>query len=112
MTHSSHAKNAEPDAGGVTSPGFSRPVTDDEWETCRALIPCDEIGYLVAIFEAYENEFLVRTEQRGMGLVRIWYPKIFRPTLDRVFNEFRADFPVDVLGFSPGMDGLDEVYPD
>jgi len=99
-------------AGGVTSPGFARPVTDADWECCRALIPCDEIGYLVAIFEAYENEFLVRTEQRGLGIVRIWYPRVNRPTLERVFTEFRTEFPVDVLGFAPGMDGLDEVYPE
>jgi hypothetical protein len=89
-----------------------RCATDAGWETCRVLIPCEEIGYLVALFEAYENEFLVRTEQRGMGLVRIWYPVAFRGNLERVLAECRQEFPVDVLGFAPGMDGLDEVYPE
>jgi hypothetical protein len=97
---------------GSDAPGLLHCASDQGWETCRVLIPVDEIGYVVAIFEAYENEFLVRTEARGLGLLRIWYPIGSRPQLDRCLAEFRLEFPVDVLGFSPGIDGLDEIYPE
>lgn len=85
---------------------------DRDWETCRLSIPVDEIGYLVAIFEGYENQFLVRTETKGLGLLRIWYPAANRPLLEKLLGEMRAEFPVDILGYFEGMDALDEVFPE
>lgn len=76
------------------------------------LIPRDEIGYMSAILEGYPNGFLLRTEERGAGWIRVWYPATNRPLLDALLREFRTEFPIDGIEFQPGMAGLDEVYPD
>jgi len=87
-------------------------MTSAPWQTCRILVPREQIAYVVAIFEGYENEFLVRTETRGLGVLRIWYPEGNRGTLDAVIREFSSEFDVQVLEFAAGMAGLDEVYPE
>lgn len=81
------------------------------WETCRVLVRLDDISYMSAILEAHDNMFLVRTETKGLGFLRLWYPTAYRPHLDRILQEVQGDIPLDILGFEPGMAGLDEVYP-
>lgn len=88
------------------------PTPIPPFETCRILVPLDEISYVVSILEGYDNEFLVRTETRGMGILRLWYPESSRGTLDAVLREMATDFPLSVLGFLPGMAGLDEAFSD
>ncbi|CAN5166354.1 hypothetical protein BH09SUM1_BH09SUM1_22410 [soil metagenome] len=101
------------EGAGATGPGSRHlTATDAGWETCRILVPIDEISYVVSIFEGYDNEFLIRTETRGLGLLRIWYAVTSRATMNEVLKEMRGEFPVQVLGFSAGMDGLEEIYPE
>jgi hypothetical protein len=85
---------------------------DKSWECCRLRIPPDQIAYLSAILEAYDNAFLVRTEDRKTGLMRIWYVTVNRPILEEVLLDLRREIPVKVLSYSKGMDGLDQVYPE
>ena len=84
---------------------------DEAWETCRLRLPTEEIAYLVAVLEAYDNQFLLRTEDRGLGLVRIWYSLPNRPVLEDVLLDLKGQIPVNVLAFAPGMEMLDEIYP-
>ncbi len=83
-----------------------------EWQTCRLLVPLDQIAYVVAILEGYDNDFLVRTETRGLGFLRIWYPVDRRPLFDEILIEFAAEFDARALEYLPGMDGLEEIYPE
>lgn len=75
-------------------------------------VPLEQISYMVAIFEAYDNEFLFRTVKKGEPVIVVWYPIANRGTLDRILTEFRMEFPFDITGFAPGMAGLDEVFPE
>lgn len=87
-------------------------ITDDGWETVRLLVPTDEIGYIVALFEGYANQFLVRTETKGLGFLRIWFPSSSRRQFDAVLSEMRTEFPIEVLETTKGMSALDEVFPE
>ncbi len=91
----------------MRSPEF----TDEDWETSRISLPMGEISHMVAIFESYDNHFLVRTEDRGLGLVLVWHPKTSRPLLDALLRDMGGLFPLQVLERRPGMWGLDEVFP-
>lgn len=82
------------------------------WRCCRVRVPSAEIAWITAILEAYDNEFLVRTEGRGSGWLRIWYPVTSQPTLGKVLCEMKTLFPTDVGEYFEGMAGLDDVYPD
>lgn len=85
---------------------------DEGWETTRLLVPREEIGYVAYMLEGYDNHFLVRTEVKGFGVLRAWYPQEHRALLDAVLLELSGELPVEVLGREPGMTGLDEVYPE
>lgn len=88
------------------------PQDSDLWETCRLELPREEISLACCLLEAYDNEFLVRTETPGLGILRIWYPVTSRPQLDEVLVDLRREMPLQELHFGRGMEGLDEVYPD
>lgn len=94
------------------SAGLPRSCTDNGWLTYRVRVPVDEIAYVAAILEGHENEYLVRTETRGLGILRIWLPESQRHYLEQLFIEMRQEFDVEILGASVGMEGLDEVYPE
>lgn len=85
---------------------------DSAWQTCRIQVPPEEIAFISAIFEAYDNQFLIRTESEEDGRVRIWYTASVRPLLDEVLLDLNREFPVKVLSFEEGMEGLDEVIPE
>ncbi len=85
---------------------------DEGWETTRLRLPIAELGYVAAILEAYDNQFLVRTEDRTVGLAVIWYPRENRALLDDLLIEFSGEFPIEVLARAPGMAGLDDVFPE
>lgn len=85
---------------------------DAGWRACRLNVPVSEISYVASIFEAYDNEFLVRTETQGLGILRIWYPASNQCNLDNVIREMRTEFPITILAEQMGMAGLDEVYPE
>lgn len=85
--------------------------SDAGWETCRIRASVDAIGYVVSITEAYDNCFLVRTETKGLGLLRVWYPRKFRSLLDQLFLEMSGEFDIEVLEYAEGMAGLDEIFP-
>ena len=85
---------------------------DSSWQTCRVQLPPEEIALISAILEAYDNQFLTRTESEEEGRVRIWYAAAVRPLLDEVLLDLNREFPVKVLSFEEGMEGLDEVIPE
>jgi hypothetical protein len=87
-------------------------VGDADWENARLLVARDDIALLCALFEAHDNEFLVRTETRGLGYIRIWFPRHARPQFDAIMTELAGEIPLQLLGFFPGMEGLEEIYPD
>jgi hypothetical protein len=84
----------------------------DAWETCRLSVSVDKISYFVATFEAYENHFQVRTEVKGLGLIRIWYAKPNRMLLNQILVDISTEVPFEILGYDPGMDALDLVFPE
>ncbi len=87
-------------------------TTDAGWCSRRVSVPVPEISYVACIFEAYDNEFLVRTETQGLGVLRIWYPASSQANLENVLREMRTEFPITILSEEVGMAGLDEVYPE
>ncbi len=86
-------------------------TTDEGWVSYKIKVPKEYIGYLVSIFEAYENHFLVRTEIKEMGVLRIWFPADHEPLLKEIFLEMRTEVWIEVLEKAEGMTGLDEVFP-
>lgn len=84
----------------------------DDWCTRVLLIPREEISYVTSILEAYDNQFLVRTQTKGLGIVRVWLARPSLATLDEVIREMRGEFPVDVIATEEGMTGLEEIYPE
>ena len=87
-------------------------IGDGDWETCRLMVPREQIAYVTAIFEGFDNEFLVRTEEKGLGFLRVWYARHARANLDAVLREMAGEFPFDIVSFTAGMDGLEEIYPE
>lgn len=84
----------------------------DDWRCARVHIPADRITHISSIFEAHDNQFLVRTENRQEGIILIWYHKSSQSDLEEVVLDLQGEFPVRVISYSAGMDGLDEVYPE
>lgn len=84
---------------------------DEAWETTRLSIPREMIGYLASLLEAYDNHFTVRTETKGIGIILVWYPAVYREMLDRILTELNSEFPTRILSRKSGMVGLDEVFP-
>ncbi len=83
-----------------------------QWETCRLWISIEDISYLVAVFEAYDNHFLVRTEKKGLNILRIWYPKTNRPLLETLIRELRQETTIEIISFEEDMVGVDEIFPE
>lgn len=96
-------ENSEPDND------FSH---DRSWECCRVRVAPDQIAYLTAVLEAYDNQFLARTEDPKSGIMHIWYARTNRPVLEEVIIDVRREIPLKVLSYSIGMEGLDQVYPE
>ncbi|MCC5876157.1 MAG: hypothetical protein JJU11_08080 [Candidatus Sumerlaeia bacterium] len=67
---------------------------------------------MTAILEGYDNEFLLRSDEPGVGRVRVWYHESSGELLHQVLVECRTHFPVTGVEFLPGMAGLDDIYPD
>lgn len=97
---------------GVADALRLRLLSGEGWRCCRLHVPREEIAWVTAVLEGYDNEFLVRTEGRGTGWLRIWYPETSHSTLGRVVLEMKSLFPTVVGEYFDGMAGLDEVYPD
>ena len=85
---------------------------DDSWQCCRVKIPPDQVAFLTSVLEGYDNQFLVRTEDRRNGIACIWYAVPSRLLLEEVLLDLGRDMPVKVLSYSKGMDGLDQVFPE
>ena len=54
----------------------------------------------------------MRTYDKAIGLVYVWYGEDSEDLLMRVMTDFRAEFPVKEMARHRGMVGLDEVYPE
>jgi len=61
--------------------------------------------------EAYDNLFLVRTEDRRMGLLRVWYHESAEPVLEQILRDLRRETPIKTVAVEDGMTGLDDSYP-
>ena len=85
---------------------------DANWECCRLHIPSTQISFVSSILEAYDNQFLVRTEDRLDARIVVWYEKGNHALMEEVVLDLQEKFPVRILSFSKGMEGLDEVYPE
>lgn len=85
---------------------------DDAWECCRIKIAPEQIAHLTAVMEGYDNQFIVRAEDPGVALMRIWYAAANRPVLEEVLLDLRREIAVKVLSYSKGMEGLDQVIPE
>ncbi|HMX62234.1 MAG TPA: DUF4911 domain-containing protein [Candidatus Sumerlaeota bacterium] len=95
-----------------TSSENPRCVGDEGWRTFVVIIPPREISFFSSVLEAYDNHFLVRTYDKAIGLVYVWYGEDSEDLLMRVMTDFRAEFPVKEMARHCGMVGLDEVYPE
>lgn len=84
---------------------------EGDWRTARLWVDPEQIGLVVAILEGYENHFLVRTERRGEGYLRIWHPASYGELLGRVLVELGQEITVERLETEVGMTRVDEIFP-
>ncbi|MCC6546578.1 DUF4911 domain-containing protein [Candidatus Sumerlaeota bacterium] len=89
-----------------------RCASDEGWRTLVVVLPPSEISYFSSILEAYDNEFLVRTYDKAIGLVYVWYGEASGALLERVLHDLRSDMMIREVERHVGMAGLDEVYPE
>lgn len=85
---------------------------DPNWRTCRLRIPPAQISHLTAVVEAYDNQFILRTEDKEQGVIHLWYARQHQAVLEEILLDLEDQFPVKVLSFTQGMRGLDDIYPE